>query len=107
MIQQQVFNKYKENRDTIIEFLDNEYVTVKEKEKKQQDKGKKVNISTENDSKIIRSSSVLKNKKFRPNDFFIDISFFELNNVDLTYEEDDELELKEEEKKLPDLPLAR
>ena len=104
MVQQQVFNKYKENRDTIIEFSDNEYITVKEKEiKKLQDKGKKVNINTENDSKIIRSSSVLKNKKFRPNDFFIDISFFELNNVDLTYEEDDELELEEEEKKLPDL----
>jgi len=80
MIQQQVFNKYKENRDIIIDFSNNEYTTVREKEiKKLQDKGKKVNINTENDSKINRTSSILKSKKFRPNDFFIDISFFELN----------------------------
>jgi hypothetical protein len=104
MIQQQVFNKYKENRDIIIDFSDNEYATVREKEiKKLQDKGKKVNINTENDSKINRTSSVLKSKKFRPNDFFIDISFFELNNVDLTYEEDDTLGVDEDEKKIPDL----
>ena len=104
MIQQQVFNKYKESRDTIIDFSDNEYVTVKEKEiKKLQDKGKKVNINTENDIKINRANTALKNKKFRPNDFFIDISFFDLNNVDLTYEEDDMLEVDEEEKKQADL----
>lgn len=43
MIQQQVFNKYKENRDIIIDFSDNEYTTVREKEiKKLQDKGKKL-----------------------------------------------------------------
>ena len=99
MIQQQIFNKYKENREIIINFSDNEYKTVKEKElKKLQEKGKKVTINLEDENKIVKINTNIKNKKFRPNDFFIDISNFKLNNVDLTYEEDDDmLEIEEED----------
>jgi len=39
---------------------------------------------------------MLKNKKFRPNDFFIDISNFQLANADLSYEEDDVLEVEDD-----------
>ena len=97
MTQQQIFNKYKESRQTIIDFSDNEYQIEKDKEiKKLQEKGKKVNIN-ENENKINRTNSNLKNKKFKPNDFFIDISNFQLDNADLTYEEDDILEIEDDE----------
>ena len=97
MIQQQIYNKYKESREKIIDFSDNEYQIAKEKEiKKLQEKGKKININ-ENENKINRTNSNLKNKKFRPNDFFIDISNFKLNNVDLSYEDDDFLEIENDE----------
>ena len=98
MIQQQIYNKYKESREAIASFSDNEYQIAKDKEiKKLQEKGKKININ-DNDNAIKRANSNLKNKKFRPNDFFIDISNFPLNNADLTYEEDDMLEIEEDEK---------
>ena len=96
MIQQQIYNKYKESREAIMAFSDDEYQTVKDKEiKKLQEKGKKINTN-ENENIIKRSNSNLKNKKFRPNDFFIDISNFPLNNADLTYDEDD-LEIEEDD----------
>ena len=94
--QQEIYNKYKDSRQTIIDFSDNEYQVEKDKEiKKLQEKGKKVNVDNDNINKINRTNSNLKNKKFRPNDFFIDISNFQLNNADLTYEEDDILEIEE------------
>ena len=97
MQQQEIFNKYKESREIIINFSDNEYQTAKDKEiKKLQEKGKKISTNIENDSQINRVNSG-KNKKFNPNDFFIDISNFQLNNVDLTYEDDDILEIEEKE----------
>ena len=93
--QQEIFNKYKESRETINEFCDNEYQKEKDKEiKKLQEKGKKLNI--DNDIKVNRTNSMLKNKKFRPNDFFIDISNFQLANADLSYEEDDVLEVEDD-----------
>ena len=97
-IQQQIYNKYKDSRETIINFSEEEYRTVRNKEmKKLQEKGKsKIDISNENENKIGRVSSI-KNTKFKPNDFFIDISNFELNNADLTYEEEDDDMLEEEE----------
>ena len=98
MIQQQIFNKYKESREAIATFSDNEYQIAKDKEiKKLQEKGKKININ-DNDNAIKRANSNLKNKKFRPNDIFIDISNFPLNNADLTYEEEDMIEIEEDEK---------
>ena len=98
MIQQQIYNKYKESREAIASFSDNEYQIAKDKEiKKLQEKGKKININ-DNDNAIKRANSNLKNKKFRPNDIFIDISNFPLNNADLTYEEEDMIEIEEDEK---------
>ena len=97
MIQQQIYNKYKESRETITDFSDNEYQLAKEKEiKKLEEKGKKININ-DNENLIKRINSNLKNKKFRPNDFFIDISNFQLNNADLTYEDDNIFEIEEED----------
>ena len=93
-IQQQIYNKYKESRDTIISYSDDEYQQARNKEiKKLQEKGKKININNENENTInkINSNPNIKNTKFKPNDFFIDISNFELNNADLTYEIDDEI----------------
>ena len=102
MIQQQIYNKYKESREIIIDFSDNEYQAVKNKEiKKLQEKGKLKNINENNDIIKSRSNSTLKNKKFRPNDFFIDISNFPLNNADLTYEDDDILEIEDEDNNNP------
>ena len=97
-IQQQIYNKYKDSRETIINYSEEEFRTVRNKEmKKLQEKGKsKIDISNENENKIGRVSSI-KNTKFKPNDFFIDISNFELNNADLTYEEEDDDMLEEEE----------
>ncbi len=91
-IQQQIYNKYKESRDTIISYSDDEYQQARNKEiKKLQEKGKKININNENNINKINSNPNIKNTKFKPNDFFIDISNFELNNADLTYEIDDEI----------------
>ena len=97
-IQQQIYNKYKDSREIIINYSEEEFRTVRNKEmKKLQEKGKsKIDISNENENKIGRVSSI-KNTKFQPNDFFIDISNFELNNADLTYEEEDDDMLEEEE----------
>ena len=54
MIQQQIYNKYKESRETITDFSDNEYQVAKEKEiKKLQEKGKKININ-DNENQIKR-----------------------------------------------------
>ena len=93
-IQQQIYNKYKENREIIINFSDDEYQVARDKEiKKLQEKGKtKISLNKENENTINRSNSNIKNTKFKPNDFFIDISNFKLNNIDLTYEEEDILE---------------
>ena len=102
MIQQQIYNKYKESREIIIDFSDNEYQAAKNKEiKKMHEKGKLKNINENNDIIKSRSNSTLKNKKFRPNDFFIDISNFPLNNADLTYEDDDILEIEDEDNNNP------
>ena len=96
--QQEIYNKYKESRQTIIDFSDSEYQVEKDKEiKKLQEKGKKVNVNNDIINKINRTNSNLKNKKFKPNEFFIDISNFQLNNADVTYEEEDILEIEEKE----------
>ena len=98
--QQQLYNKYKESRDLIIEFSDNEYRKAREKQIKKL-KEKNINISNiinnENEIETNIIDVDFKNKKFNPNDFFIDISNFKLNNIDITYEEDEE-DLVEEEK---------
>ena len=95
--QQEIYNKYKENRDIISKYSDIEYQKVKEKEekriKKKNNKNKK-DINTNNKEEIdidkmdINSTINEIKKKFRANDFFIDISNFELENIDYTYERD-------------------
>ena len=95
--QQEIYNKYKENRDIISKYSDIEYQKVKEKEekriKKKNNKNKK-DINTNNKEEIdidkmdINTTINEIKKKFRANDFFIDISNFELENIDYTYERD-------------------
>ena len=85
--QQEIFNKYKQSRKTIIQFSEDEFSEITEKKK--------------NKNEIIEDSR--ENRKFNSNDFFIDISNFKLLNKDITYEEDDDLEIEskqiDEEKK--------
>ena len=102
----QIFNKYKENRENISKFCDDEYEKAKEKQiKKLRESGKLKNISNNfinekekgNEIKTDNKNLNKKIKQFRPNDFFIDISNFKLNNADLTIDDDEFLEADEEE----------
>ena len=100
MFQQQIYNKYKKNRELIVQFSDEEYKTAKEKQiKKLRDSGKLKNISNNiiNEKDINTDSEKLSKKQFRPNDFYIDISNFKLNNEDLSSTDDDILEVEENE----------
>jgi phosphatidylinositol 4-kinase len=75
--QQEIYNKYKKSRDTIIKFSEDEFKEVTEKDK--------------NKNEEIIDTKDKKNKdKFKSNDFFIDISNFKLLNNDVTYEEDED-----------------
>ena len=71
--QQEIYNKYKKSRDIIIQFSEEEFKEVKDKDKNE--------ISEKIDKE---------KQKFKSNDFFIDISNFKLLNDDVTYEEDDD-----------------
>ena len=75
--QQEIYNKYKKSRDTIIKFSEDEFNEVTEKEKNKE--------SIEENNK--------KKEKFKSTDFFIDISNFQLLNKDITYEEDEDDQL--------------
>ena len=93
--QQEIYNKYKENRDILNKYSDIEYQKAKEKEEKRiqekinkkQNKMNNINeIKTDNSD---RNEALIEiKKKFNANDFFIDISNFELENIDYTYERD-------------------
>ena len=111
MIQQLTYNKYKKNREIIMKFSDDEYKKVKNKQiKKLKDSGKLKNVSEnilndkeiqkEDENNIINTNEKTnnKNKQFNPNDFFIDLSNFKLNNNDLVFEEEGDLyEIDEED----------
>ena len=95
--QQEIYNKFKENRDIICKYSENEYQIVKDKEEKRIqmkiNKNKNNNNDTNNNNlneinidKEIQMNEI--KKKFKANDFFIDISNFELENIDYTYEAD-------------------
>ena len=96
--QQELYNKYKDNRDIIAKYSENEYLIAKAKEEKRiEEKLKKaknkneINITRKNDIISRNDSQIQTNeikKKFKANDFFIDISNFELENIDYTYEAD-------------------
>ena len=98
MEQQLIYNKYKESRDIIKKFSEDEYKTVRDKQvKKLKDSGKLKNVNidliknaNENIINDINTGNEGK-KQFKPNDFFIDISNFKLNNKDITMEDDDDL----------------
>ena len=76
--QQEIFNKYKKSREAIIQFSEDEFNKIIEKEK--------------NKNEIIEESK--EKKKFKSNDFFIDISNFQLLNKDVTFEEDKDEEIE-------------
>ena len=76
--QQEVFNKYKKSREAIIQFSEDEFNEIIEKGK--------------NKNEIIEEPK--EKKKFKSNDFFIDISNFQLLNKDVTFEEDNDEEIE-------------
>ena len=93
--QQDIYNKYKENRDIICKYSENEYLLAKDKEEKRIqmkiNKNKSNNTNNNNINEINTDKELQINeikKKFKANDFFIDISNFELENIDYTYEAD-------------------
>ena len=99
MYQQQTFNRYKKSRDNIVFYSQNEYIIEKNKEinkLKKSEKVKNINeilsIYEEDENKeqnFIKSNLLRVNEKFKPDDFFIDISNFKLNNPDLAIDDDD------------------
>ena len=105
MYQQQTFNRYKRSRDNIIFYSQNEYIIEKNKEinkLKKSSKVKNINeiltIYEEDENKeqnFIKSNLLRVNEKFKPDDFFIDISNFKLNNPDFG-EDNDDLDIEDE-----------
>ena len=102
MIQQLTYNKYKKSREIIIKFSNDEYKTVKDKQiQKLKDSGKFKNINPniindkelekEDENNIINTNEKIEDKQFMPNDFFIDLSSFKLNNKDVVFEDEDDL----------------
>ena len=89
--QQEIYNKYKKSREIIIKYSENEYKISKEKEEK------KINNKNSKNNKQIEKETVqtleTEKVKLKSNDFFIDISNFNLLNKDITYE--DEMECEE------------
>ena len=107
MFQQQIFNKYKNSREEIITFSQKEYISEKNKEiNKLKESGKIKNINEilnlneeeeKEEKNIIKSNSVKLSGKLKPDEFFIDISNFKLNNPDVTQDEDDIFENEEKD----------
>ena len=115
--QQEIFNKYKNSREIIEYFSENEYNQEKDKEiSKLKESGKLKNININNYNKIIKIKkddendeidtikidSIKNVKKLEHDEFFIDISNFKLNNPDITQEEEEddllEIDKKEDDK---------
>ena len=84
--QQEIYNKYKNSREMIINFSEKEYNRAKEKEED------KINNKNENKGNNSIDKNIFKTK-FRSSDLFIDICNFNLQNKDITY--DDEMEEEE------------
>ena len=105
MIQQLTYNKFKESRDRIEKFCDKEYDKAKFKEVKNlKESGKLKNLSQnilneikknddENLDEINTNSNFDNGKQFDPNDFYIGISNFKLDNSNINI--DDLLEISE------------
>ena len=125
--QQELFNKYKRSRDIIIDFSNKEYQKVKQAEEeksknKRKDSKKIIDSNNKNqlDIKNTGSSGNLDintevNKlstlslidsldyKFKSSEFLISVSNFKLNNMDLTYEEDEDFNNFDQEEEKEDL----
>ena len=105
--QQQIFNKFKNSRELIASFSQDEYNEEKEKEiNKLKEQGKFNNITNEDlintkqvneEKETIKTDIINKDQKFKPDEFFIDLSNFKLNNPDVTQEADDILEVEEKD----------
>ena len=118
--QQELFNKYNKSRQIIIDFSDKEYEKLKKELKKKSEEeqlNSKVrksskkgeienkqnedikttdidNIDINNEINIVNTSISQINSdkyKFKSNEFFIDLSNFQLLNEVLTYEEDEDI----------------
>ena len=97
--QQEIYNKFKENREIIEKYSENEYQIAKQKEEKRiQAKLNKHNNINNNINEINTDKETTNEikKKLKANDFIIDISNFELQNIDYTYEADSDDELNDE-----------
>ena len=86
--QQEIYNKYKNSREIIISYSENEYNIAKEKEEDKINSKNMKNKNLKRSKYIIEDKFNDENKKFRANDFFIDISNFKLLNEDVTFEEE-------------------
>ena len=88
--QQEIFNKYKNSREKIIEYSENEYNIAKQKEEEK--------INEKNNKNERKIETIVENKlnrdniKFKANDFFIDLSNFTLLNQEITDDEEYEME---------------
>ena len=104
MDQQNSLRKYKNTRDRLSIFCDNEYRDEVNKElNKLREAGKLKNISKvyiENiEGRRSKTSDNIaqEDKELKPDEIFIDISKFKLENNDITYDEDEVLEEGKEE----------
>ena len=95
--QQEIYNKYKENKEIIDKYSENEYQILKAKEEKKLNKNINKEGDINNSINEINTDSQSK-KKLKANDFFIDISNFELENIDYTYEVDSDDDFEEDKK---------
>ena len=94
-------------RELIASFSQDEYNEEKEKEiNKLKEQGKFNNITNEDlintkqvneENETIKTDIINKDQKFKPDEFFIDLSNFNLNNPDVTQEADDILEVEEKD----------
>ena len=125
--QQEIFNKYRRSREIITDYSDKEYQKLKtEEEEKQKNKKMTTKKVTEEKGELIETKqtgnsdnldiniemnqipSIDKNfnsleYKFKSSEFLISISNFKLNNIDLTYEEDEDFkEFDEDDEKEDD-----
>ena len=121
--QQELFNKYKRSRDIIMDYSDKEYQKAKQAEedkqktkrkdsKKSNDSSNNIemkktgssgNLDINNEININKTSTLQSNfnsleYKFKSSEFLISVSNFKLNNIDLTYEVDQDLDFDKDEK---------
>ena len=104
-IQQEFFNKYKKSRDIIIDYSDKEYEKLKKTEEDKKNKKdspiNKIdsNLDINNEKNSISTTINSLEYKFKSSEFLISLSNFKLQNIDLTFEEDDDLDFDKDDEK--------